>query len=383
VLRLAPASVTGPGDIALEASGTIPLEGPGLSLSVTGNVPLELANAALGERGAQLSGRGELDISVGGSLERPTLTGPVTIPGATFIDPLTNIRIEDIRLASRLDGDGILIDSLTGRSAFGGTLAASGRIGILEPDLPADLRITLDDLRYTDGAFVSTQLDGALAVTGPLAAPGGRVAGTIDLGVTEISVAEGLGNAGGAALEAVSHRNPPPEVVRTLERARRTDPAAARDTDAPVFEVDILVRAPNQIFIRGRGLDVEVGGELRLGGTTDNLAPVGQFTLRRGRLNILGQRIDFDQASVRLLGNLDPQIDLTARTVTRDATAIVNVSGRASDPVISLSSQPSLPEDEVLALIIFNRTSQQLSRSRSLSLQPPRPSSPAPAATVC
>ncbi len=42
-------------------------------------------------------------------------------------------------------------------------------------------------------------------------------------------------------------------------------------------------------------------------------------------------------------------------------TAIVTVSGRASDPDIAFSSQPPLPEDEVLARILFNRATQDLS----------------------
>jgi translocation and assembly module TamB len=361
VLTLTRADVSGPGDIALDASGRLPLAGSGLALSVTGNLPLALADVALAERGARLAGRAALDLAAGGSLAAPTLTGAVTIADATFIDPQTNLRIDAVQLASRFDGTGIVIERLTGESALGGTLSVSGRIGVLEPDLPARLGLRLDELAYTDGTLLATTLDGAIELVGPLAARGGRIEGRIDLGLTEISVAEGLGAAGGAALEAVSHRNTPPEVARTLERARRAAPAVDGDGDAPAFDLDVLLRAPNRIFIRGRGLDVEVGGELRLQGTTNDLAPVGEFTLRRGRLDILAQRIDFDEASVRLLGDLDPRINLTASTVTRDATATVNVSGRASDPVISFSSQPPLPDDEVLALILFNRTTQQLS----------------------
>ena len=58
------------------------------------------------------------------------------------------------------------------------------------------------------------------------------------------------------------------------------------------------INAPNQIFVRGRGLDVELGGEVRVQGTTTDIQPVGQFDLRRGRLLILGQRIEFDEGSL-------------------------------------------------------------------------------------
>ena len=121
------------------------------------------------------------------------------------------------------------------------------------------------------------------------------------------------------------------------------------------------ISAPNQIFVRGRGLDVELGGELRVRGTTSDIQPVGQFDLRRGRLLLLGQRIEFDEGSLQLVGNLDPQIHFVARTRSQDVTAIVTVDGRVSSPEITFSSEPPLPQDEVLARVLFNRATQNLS----------------------
>ena len=121
------------------------------------------------------------------------------------------------------------------------------------------------------------------------------------------------------------------------------------------------INAPNQIFVRGRGLDVELAGALRIQGTTTDIQPVGQFNLRRGRLIVLGQRIDFDEGSLQLVGNLDPQIHFVAETQSEDVTAIITVDGRVSAPRITFSSEPPLPEDEVLARVLFNRSTQNLS----------------------
>ena len=96
-------------------------------------------------------------------------------------------------------------------------------------------------------------------------------------------------------------------------------------------------------------------------GTTTDMQPVGQFDLRRGRILILGQRIDFDEGSLQLVGNLDPQIHFVAETRSQDVTAIVTVSGRVSSPEITFSSEPPLPQDEVLAHVLFNRATADLS----------------------
>ena len=58
--------------------------------------------------------------------------------------------------------------------------------------------------------------------------------------------------------------------------------------------------------MRGRGLDAELGGSVRLTGPVINIQPVGGFEMIRGRLSILGQRITFDEGTVTLVGDLDP-----------------------------------------------------------------------------
>jgi translocation and assembly module TamB len=170
-----------------------------------------------------------------------------------------------------------------------------------------------------------------------------------------------LGANAQAALEQVEHLDPPPPVVTTLERAKIGGSRAAESRSGPGIGLDIRINAPNQIFVRGRGLDVELGGSVRIQGTTSDIQPVGQFDLRRGRLLILGQRIEFDEGSLRLIGNLDPEINFVARTQSQDVTAIVTVTGRVSAPDIQFSSEPPLPQDEVLARVLFNRATANLS----------------------
>ena len=98
-----------------------------------------------------------------------------------------------------------------------------------------------------------------------------------------------------------------------------------------------------------------------LTGPVVNIQPVGAFELIRGRLSILGQRITFDEGTVTLVGDLDPFLNFVARSSGRDITVFITVSGRVSDLKVEFSSQPELPQDEVLARLIFNRGLNELS----------------------
>lgn len=360
VLTLANGRVTG-GGADLSATGRIPFSGTGLDVRADGTLPLALANPFLAERSAQVAGTMRVNASAQGSLAAPRLGGTLSLADGTFVYPDLNIRLNDVGFEAGLDGNVASLRNLRAAVAAGGSISGEGRVTLDRArGYPADLSARLNDVRYTDGQFVSTRLNGALTMNGPLVGGGGLIAGTIDLGRTEISIAEGLG-ASQAALEQVAHVQTPKPVQVTLDRARVGAPTPRPESAGPGIGLDVRVNAPNQIFVRGRGLDVELGGSLRVRGTTTSLEPVGQFDLRRGRLIVLGQRIDFDEGSLQLVGNLDPQIHLVAATQSEDVTAIVTVDGRVSAPQITFSSEPPLPQDEVLARVLFNRSTQNLS----------------------
>ena len=81
----------------------------------------------------------------------------------------------------------------------------------------------------------------------------------------------------------------------------------------------------------------------------------------RGRIDILGQRITFDRGELTLFGDLDPYLNFQATTTNERVTVILTVEGRASDPNITFSSNPDLPQDEILAQLLFGRSINDLS----------------------
>jgi len=363
-LRIETAEVTNGDGLQASAQGTVPLSGPGVQLSASGVAPLSIANVALATRDAQATGRINFDATLSGALTDLRYGGEITLQDGTVVDPATNIRLENITLDATLAGDSVTLQSFRAESESGGELTASGSVSLdAAQGFPADVRLGVNDLRYTDGSFVTTRINADLALDGPVTGGGGLLSGTIELGETEISVAEGLGGNAQAALEQVTHVRPSPRVRATLDRAQVGEPSPAGPPAGTRngIGLDIRIDAPRQIFVRGRGLDVEMGGNLRIEGTSDDIRPVGEFDMRRGRLTILAQRIDFESGSLQLIGDLDPQLDFVARTRSDDVTAIVTVEGRASDPSITFSSEPELPEDEVLARILFNTATADLS----------------------
>ncbi len=344
--------------LALKGGGSVTLAGtPDLALDFTGPVPFAFLSRKLAEQGLSLSGTANVDVQVRGPATKPAITGTVTSSGARFIDAGTGIAINDIALDVGMAGNVARINRLTGKLSTGGTLTVGGTVGLdAAQGMPADLSIKLADGRYTDGRVVTANLAGDLTVKGPIAsAP--VVAGTINLGRTVITVPEKL--PGSLAALDVKHKNAS-AAVREQDRALKPATSSGGGGSGGL-SLDITVNAPSQIFVQGRGVDAELGGNLRLTGPTSSPQAVGAFTLKRGRLEILGKRLTFTEGTLTFSGSLVPYINLVAQSSASDATVTVTVSGEATDPKFTFSSVPALPEDEVLARLIFGRSMSNLS----------------------
>jgi translocation and assembly module TamB len=88
--------------------------------------------------------------------------------------------------------------------------------------------------------------------------------------------------------------------------------------------------------------------------------------LVRGTYSLGGQTLDFTSGNVRFDGTgvrrrLDPSLDFTASTQSGGVTATLTVTGYASAPKIALSSSPPLPQDEIVARLLFQQSVKQLS----------------------
>jgi translocation and assembly module TamB len=139
--------------------------------------------------------------------------------------------------------------------------------------------------------LVSTPLMTAIAslnltLSGPLARMP-RVTGRVDVVSIDISVPDRL-PATVQPLPGIRHVNTPLELrARLNEKAERKAQVAAagrRAKSAAPFDatLDVAVSAPNRIFVRGRGIDAELDGDLRLIGSSRDPVVVGAFEMRRG-----------------------------------------------------------------------------------------------------
>lgn len=358
-------ALTGPGGISTQVDGTVAPDASRANLGITGAAALALANPFLEPN--LLTGQASFDLRLNGAPGLDALSGTVSTSGATFVIPAARQSLSDINARIGLAGGRATLDVDAGVTN-GGRIGVTGPVSLSAP-FNGDLAIALRKIVAAEPGLFETTLNGDLTLQGPLASTA-RLAGAIRLGDVEVRVPSTTGGVAGSSF-ALTHINEPAASRQTRARAGLLGPdeAGGRGGGGRAnYPLDVLIQAPQRIFIRGRGLDAELGGELRLGGTLQNIVPLGRFDLVRGRLDILGQRIALSEASIVLQGNLNPVIRVVAETQRDDVTIQFLITGPVSEPEVTISSSPELPEDEVLAMLLFGRDITEISAFQALRI---------------
>ncbi|MEJ6403360.1 translocation/assembly module TamB domain-containing protein [Yoonia sp. 2307UL14-13] len=361
------ASGTGPGGLNAQVNGQVGSGGQ-LDLDVTGSAPLALANTAIEPR--RLSGTANFDMSVNGLPGLDALGGRITIANGRLAAPTLAQALTDIGGQIGFSNGRARLD-LRANVEAGGGLTIIGPVDLEGPN-NADITANVRDVRLRDPELYSSSIAGTVSVTGPLQ-NGARIVGRLELGRTDIRVPSSSVSTLGD-LPEVRHIGAGSDVTRTLQRAGLSATPESGDGDSagpatPGFPLDVVINAPSRIFVRGRGLDAELGGRLSIGGTTNDVVPVGRFELIRGRIDILQQRFDLTEGSATLQGDFDPYIRLVATTQTDNGTTVnIIVEGPAGEPEVRFESVPELPQDEVLSQLIFGRDLESISPLQAVQL---------------
>ncbi|WP_163846501.1 translocation/assembly module TamB domain-containing protein [Pseudooceanicola aestuarii] len=351
-------SLTGPGGSQARATGQVGLPGGRVALEIEGTAPLALANAFIAPQ--SLGGMARFDLTMQGAPGLEALSGRISTTDARVVIPSASVVVERIAGDIALSGGQARLNITADYG--GGAVRVTGPVGLSTP-YSAGLDIAVQNVLVERDGLVSTRLDGALRVAGPVTG-GGRISGRIGLRDTELRIPAG-GFGGQETIPDIRHLGEPADSRTTRRRAGLTDAdttsAEGSGSGSAGLGLDVLVAADDPIFLRGRGLDAELRGQLRLQGTTSEIRPVGQFELVRGRLDILTKRLDLAEGRLVMAGAFEPVIRLVAASTSGEYVIQIILDGPAGEPEVTFASTPELPEDEILSQLFFGRDLNSLS----------------------
>jgi len=301
------------------------------------------------ERG--LSGKIDAEGSLAGTLADPRLIGRAALTGGKFEDGQSGLRLQDVAITLALADNAIDVSQAQGADGRGGTVSGAGRISLAR-DGVGSFRLDMKNFQVIDNELAKASATGQTTINRDSA---GKVKLTGALTIDRADVSAQSKTPAGVVSMDVIERNRPQDLVQGVEvRQRRADSGMA---------LDVTLKAPRRIFVKGRGLDVELSLDAHVGGTTASPSLDGVARVVRGEYDFAGKRFEFDDDGVvRLATQLERiRLDLTATREDDALTAVIKISGTAAKPEITLTSTPELPQDEVLSQVLFGSSAAQLS----------------------
>ena len=305
-----------------------------------------------------LTGTVNSSFVIAGTLDQPNFQGTIEVEGGSYEHLDAGIYIADLELRAVADQTRIIITWISATDGLDGQVSGSGNIE-LTGNMNWNLELDIMDMRFINHNLAVVYVDrGQLEISGDTsqAEVSGRIVfesvnarlpeqappGVVDLDVTEINL---------------------PPTRETVERPR---PGEAY----PVL-LDLELVFPARVYVRGRGLDSEWQGQLNISGEATSPSVRGNLNVVRGRLDILDRRFDLARESnINLDGTHppEPNVDIRAAYSQRDMTINARVYGPALAPEIELSSDPPMPQDEILAWVLFGRDLSNISPFQAIAL---------------
>ncbi len=349
------AKAEGPAQVNAVVAGTFEETSGNADLTAKGGVNIGIANRFISPN--KIDGQAQFDVVLKGHPGLDAVSGTITTSGTNMAIPSIGQTITGIGGSVELAQSQATI-SLQGGLRAGGNFTVSGPVG-LKPPFNAQITTALNNLVLTDKLLYETTLNGQIVMAGALVG-NSSIAGQINFGETNINLAAASGAVGAAPIPPIQHIGESPAEFQTRERADLVEKEGKAQNQSRIA-LDVSFLAPKAVFVRGRGVNAELGGSIRIAGTTTSVVPSGQIELIRGNLDILGRRLALTKGLVTLQGDLTPYIEFASSASTSDGTASIEISGPLDSPKVEVTSDPERPAEEALAMLLFGNRFSQIS----------------------
>lgn len=292
-----------------------------------------------------------------GTVANPQVRGSIASNGLRVQSALSGTDIREVTVRGSFAGSRLSLTRFAGKTPNGGTVSGSGTVDLqgLGPKGPTlDLRVAANNARLVNANGLDATITGPLRIISD--GNGGTIAGRVE--IDRASWKLGTANAAVALPQ-----------ITTREINLPADVAPVRARSKP-WRYLIDARARSRVDVDGLGLDSEWEANINIRGTTSDPRIGGRARVVRGFYSFAGTRFELVRGLIDFDANvpIDPRLDILAETRDNGLDVAVNVRGNALTPEISFSSTPSLPEEEILARLLFGGSVTELSATDALQL---------------
>ncbi|MCX2803137.1 translocation/assembly module TamB domain-containing protein [Microbulbifer thermotolerans] len=298
--------------------------------------------------------RGALNFSViaDGDFASPKLNGHITVDNGGYEHRPSSTRLRDIDMAVNLTPAEWRIASASAQAGDKGRLSLAGALTFpsqMPPSFNFELRA--DEAYLLNSPAVRGAVSGNLALTGTTG--DAMLNGSLTLEPFSVQIEQLIGGS-----------VPEIEVVEVDEDGPETEQASPLLRN---IALDVAVDLDKQSFIRGLGLDSQLRGQVKIGGTAASPDASGELNIVRGSFDLLGKKFELEEGQVRFENNI-AAIYVTGLYEYSDGEITAEISGTTDDLDVTFSSTPEAAQDEIFAQLLFGKSLSDISPLQAVRL---------------
>jgi translocation and assembly module TamB len=357
-----------------------------------------------------VTGTLQADVRITGSGRDPHLDGFIDLQNGAFAVPQGGVSFSGVTTRIELQPDRIRVPRFQVLDENQRPLTIEGELAVHARSVGAvNVSIESNDFKLVDNELGELHLESHLRLTGELRKP--RLEGELRTDAARIELdkvllfsdsaysEEALPDVVSAQQTVTSDKGADEATRDALARGREigAEKAPEQNRTAPeapapktgvfsALEMNVHFVASDNLVVRGNDIRpganaANVGSVNATLGTDLQITKVvnGPVTLRgtantvRGFYEFQGRRFTIQRGgTLRFLGlpDLNPALNVSAERVIPNTgvTARIQIGGTARAPQLTLSSTPPLDEADILSLIVFNRSVNELGTGERASL---------------
>ncbi len=336
-------------DLRLLSSGKLRLKGDAhiggkLNIEVDGRIPI-VAAEVFSDEITDATGNLIAEIRLTGDTVAPQIDGQINLENIGMTVPGLVQKLHDLNGKIHLSSSNIKIDALkgfldTGSFSLDGIITHENfipkkvNLGIQAKALP---------LEVADTMFVL--LNGDIAITGNdrTAAASGEI----------------------VLLEGVYYKDVKINLLQLATSRERTVAPETGPLSIPYFDtvsLDIAIKNREPFFVQNNIAQLEIRPDLKIGGTLAVPIVSGRGQVSSGTITFQRKVFDVKRGIVDFINpyKTTAEIDIESETTIRNWTITLAIKGTPDNLDLSFSSVPKESDSDILALILFGKTAQEL-----------------------
>lgn len=321
-------------------------------------IDLKRVPAFLALDGQTLTGEAKLDFTATGSVSKIVASGQASVSNAYYENVRLGIIIKDIAAQINANGTKVQLASLRMSDGERGSITAQGGIDLdARQKFPFNMNMNLNQMKLVRLDIFTTTTNGTVQMTGNTEQAGLKSDITFD--PTEVKIPKNLPT----QVANVS--------VKQLNTKEKPKKKKEKSQSPPTnLSLDVGLHFPARFFVRGDGINTEWQGSLQITGTAAQPKISGGLSAVRGHYELLGKRFVLTQGTLSFTNSNPPSplFSITGSHKAKDIVAIITVSGSPSSPKLEMSSEPVLPQDEILARVLFGKKLSNISAMQAIKL---------------